>query len=47
MKTRSYYNRRRRRDFESAAREAALTIGVTCLSLLPLLCAAAFALIIQ
>ena len=47
MKTRSYYRRRNRRDFEDSAWEAALAIGVTCLSLLPLLWAAAFALTIQ
>lgn len=47
MKPRSYYRRRNRRDFEAQAWEAALAIAVTCLSLLPLLCAAAFALTIQ
>ena len=35
------------RSFESVAREAALTIAVTCLSLLPLLCAAAVVFAIQ
>jgi hypothetical protein len=43
MKTRNYYRRRNRRSFEDSAREAALAIAVTCLSLLPLLCAAAAA----
>ena len=47
MKTRIYYRRRNRRDFEDQAWEAALAVGVTCLAMLPLLCAAAFALTIQ
>lgn len=47
MKTRSHYRRRNRRSLEDSAWEAALAIGVTCLTMLPLLCAAAFALTIQ